>query len=107
MMPESTIANRSPMELLLMGAFQIVVVLLICWFGTRRQRDDFRFGRVVVLTLSCLATALPFAIAAYLLRPWDWESRLLRTMIALAALMPLVTAFALGFSKRLRRNSPD
>jgi hypothetical protein len=104
---ESAIINRSPLELILIGAFQIIVVLLVCWFGTRRHRSEFRFGRVAGLTLLCLATALPFALIAYLLRPWDWESRIVRVAIVLPVFMPLVTALALGYTKRFRRSTHD
>jgi hypothetical protein len=107
MFAASAIQNRSPLELILVGVFQIVVVLLVCWFGTRRHRSDFRFGRVAVLTLLCLSTALPFAIVAFLLRPWDWESRVVRVAIVLPVFMPLVTALALGFTKRFRRSTHD
>jgi uncharacterized membrane-anchored protein len=107
MFAETAIVSRSPLELTLIGAFQIIVVLLVCWFGTRRCRSDFRLGRVAVLTLLCLATSLPFGLVAYLLRPWDWESRIVRAAIVLPVFMPLFTALALGFTRRFRRSTRD
>src|SRR5262245_2787841 len=96
MFAESAIQDPSPLQLILVGVLQIAVVLLVCWFGTRRQRSEFRIARVASFTLLCLASALPFAAIAYLLRPWDWESRLVRSVVLLGVLVPFVTAFALG-----------
>lgn len=107
MFAESDIENRNPLELILIGAFQMIVVLLVCWFGTRSHRSDFRLSRVARLTLFCLVTGLPFALIAYLLRPWDWRSPMVRVAIVLPVLMPLITAFVLGFIKRLRKSTHD
>ena len=107
MFAEFAIENRNPLEPILIGVFQIIVVLLVCWFGTRSHRSDFKLSRVVGLTLLCLGTALPFAVIAYLLFPWNWESPTVRVAIVLPVLVPLVTAFALAFIKRLRKGAHD
>lgn len=111
MFAESAAMNRRPLELVLLGAFQIALVLVVSWFGTRHDRAGFHLGRIAVLTLLCLATGLPFALVAYWLYPWDWNSNLVRTVVILPPLVPLATAIALSFSghfrKQVRRRRPD
>jgi cytochrome bd-type quinol oxidase subunit 2 len=95
--------TASTLQLILVGVLQIIVVLIVCWFGTRGKRTDFRIFRVVALTLLCLASSLPFAVIAYLLWDRGWDSQGVRIAVALAALTPLITAFTLGYLKLPQR----
>jgi hypothetical protein len=81
---------------------QLAIILAVAWFGTRSHREDFRFGRVIWLTLLCLSTSLPFVWLAYRLWPWDFQSRLLRADILLAVFTPLIVAFILGVIRKRR-----
>jgi hypothetical protein len=79
---------------------QLTIVLAVAWFGTRHRPGDFRFGRVIGLTLLCLVTSLPFAYVAYLLWPWDMHSWILRADIFLAVFAPIITAYILGIVRK-------
>jgi hypothetical protein len=79
---------------------QLAIVLAVAWIGTRSHPADFRFRRVIGLSLFCLATSLPFVWLAYVLWPWDFQSWLVRADILLAVFMPLVVAFILGIVRK-------
>lgn len=77
-------------------AFVAVLVLVLA----RRQPEDFRPIRVVGLLALCLSTSLPFLLIAYWLRPWNFQSILLQSDIALAVFGPIVTAFIVGYLRK-------
>lgn len=79
---------------------QLTIVLAVAWFGTRQRREDFRFSRVIGLTLLCLASSLPFVSLAYLLWPWDFQSWLVRADISAAVFLPVVTAYTLAIIRK-------
>ena len=95
MLADSAIFHKSPAQVLLFGGVNLAVILAVAWFGTRSRRQDFKFGRVIGLTLLCLAASLPFAWFAFLWWPWDFQSWIVRLDIFLMIFAPLVPVFAL------------
>ena len=98
----AAISHMSLSQVAFICTVQLAIVLSVAWFGTRSRREDFRFGRVIGLTLLCLATSLPFWWFAYLLWPWDFQSWLVRGDIFLAVFTPLVAAYTLGLVRKWR-----
>ena len=105
MQADAVISDMSLPRVAFFCTVQLAIVLSVAWFGIRSRREDFKFGRVIWLTLLCLATSLPFAWLAYRLWPWDFESWLLRADISLAVftpLTPLIVAFIFGIGRKRR-----
>ena len=101
-MPAGTAVLSLPRAALVF-AVQLLLILVVMWFLTRRRPGQFRIRRVIGLTLLCLATSLPFAFAAWWLWPWDWESKLVKAVILTGVFLPLVTAYVLGLLQRRKR----
>jgi len=102
MLADSTTDNPSLSRAIVCGVIQLILVLSIVWFSTRKRREDFRFSRVIGLTLLCLSSSLPFALVAYLLWPWDFRTWAAPTVVLLAVFSPIATAYILGIMRKRR-----
>lgn len=100
MLAESAIDHLTFPRAIVFGVIQLTLILSAVWIGTRQRREDFRFSRVIGLTLLCLSSWIPFALIAYLLWPLDFRTWPAPIFILLAVFSPLVTAFILGFTRR-------
>jgi hypothetical protein len=100
MQADAAIFRMSVPEVLFFGAAELTFVLAVAWFGARSRQEDFSFGRVVLITLLCLSTSLPFAWLAYRLWPWDFQSWLVKCDILSAVFTPLFAALILGIIRK-------
>jgi hypothetical protein len=100
MQTDPALSNPSYLRVICAGLLQLILVLAYAWFGTRQRRADFRFFRVIRLTLLCLASSLPFACIAYWLWPWNFESWWLQANLFLMVFSPIITGLAIGFLKK-------
>ncbi|PWU22142.1 MAG: hypothetical protein C5B50_00140 [Verrucomicrobia bacterium] len=102
MQADAAIKNLSGIQVAAFGAAYISLLLFLAWFCSRGRPGEFRFQRVFWLTLSCLATSLPFLVRAYYLWPWDWQARPVCITLLSAVLAPLVVAITLAFFLKRR-----
>jgi len=100
MLADAAIFHMSYTRVVLLGVLQLTIILSLAWFGTRQRREDFRFSRVIGLTLFCLSSSLPFAFIGYLLWPWDFQSWTAPVVILLAVFSPVATAYILGIIRK-------
>src|SRR5579859_6518535 len=100
MQADAALFHMSYPRVVFFCAVQLAIVLSVAWFGTRQCREDFRFSRVIGLTVLCLSSSLPFAYVAYLAWPWDFQSWLVRADILMAVFTPLVMAYILGIVRK-------